>query len=76
MLIVLGGCTYVVAASPWEISVYTAQFCCELKTALKIKSILKRGEKTPKHQRTVILQKKIHYLSYFIVYHHLEFSFI
>ena len=29
----------------WEFSVLYAQFCCELKTALKIQPILKRKKK-------------------------------
>lgn len=39
-----GGYACVEAGSIWEISVPSAQFCCECKTTLKIKSILKKKQ--------------------------------
>ena len=36
-----GGCPYVGAKRIWEITVFSAQFCCVLKTALKNKVYLK-----------------------------------
>ena len=34
-----GGCAYVGAGGIWKISVPSSEFCCKLKTALKIKYI-------------------------------------
>lgn len=39
-----GGSGYVGARGAWELSVFSAQFCCEPQTIHKAKSILKRNE--------------------------------
>ena len=40
-----GGCARVAAGGRWEIFVPSARFCCESKTALKIKPIKKKINK-------------------------------
>ena len=40
-ILIMKEATHVLGAEGWEISVSSSQFCCQPKTALKIKSVLK-----------------------------------
>ena len=50
------GCACVGAGGRWEISVSTAQFCCEPKTALKTKTLVFKNILKKDHRKSVITQ--------------------